>query len=1388
MRKSSLLLIILIPLVFFLVLSAANEIQDKTSGDFNNGTYNFTFYNSSGFIQLNSSRLNGTYTSQVFDIGSMTQWDNISFGDGISNEWFNSSWTNRKIIVIDNTFNTENLTDYQINITFPYDFEMQGNFSDLRFTDTDGTTELGFWVQNYTENISASVWINVPSISNTSLKMIYVYYGNPSAGSASNGSATFDFFEDFDNILDTTNKWSLTGGSYTLSNNRLNYTYDGSATDYLRSVSNFSRPFVWEVDFYPTMGYGLGWIGAYHGTLDFGTFRTGNYADEHTFQPYGGGGNSYLGHCDDGGCYHGQYVNPLPVGNGVYYQIKFNIRSLLAGPIGTFDSFAISIAGGGATKIDYGLNTTATGGDDPLHIGFAARTGTAGDNFEFDNMRVRKYTLIEPRTYIMELKFQVRTDEDNMGWGNFTGPDGSNNTFYDNPYNVLLNISDNPYFQYMVLFKTNNIAYTPNIYNVTIGYTILDLEYPSVTLDKPDNAFNTSSKNILFNFTATDDYPGNLNCSIYFNGILNATNSTVSNGSIVSFNISGISGGLKYWNVSCTDVSLKQNWSETRSFYIDTSPPIITNIVYFPNLSDDVDPYANITFNATIIDNWIGVSKVILQYNNNTGWTNITMSNTSATNYNVTLALISAETNYTFNIWANDTFGNSNHSVNQTFESAWDCTWQVTSDLGAIAGWDENKQIGNITLNNTGDVQYFDNNCSLSFKLTHNLDIGRIYFNDWGDNQWFNYYNTESISAKSNLTIPINSTFSGNVIKQESLIITTDEFRIRSNRRYRNTTGTIISNQNGPYLNQRITNSPTSIYLTPGNFTLQGYLQNVMGSSTINENNTAYNVSLYWTLPSGLTNLTGNLTLNFTNITDNSLHYNNLYVDFLELESMTSGIKQFYLKSYGYNLTGDLIADAGNQTILINQVNITFLCYNASDSIYVTDCGTLDGDYVEPTTASPTSTSGGGGGGGGGKTEYVKSSADFQLVRGEQNEVKIPFKNKDENISLKDLEFSVSGKIAKYTEVFPKTLFELKPGKEITLLLKITSPTYIEIGRQELAINIMGKKADKEYLETKEIVLEIHELSQQKSQELLEKSKQLIEQLNQANLSYFYLEDLLNESQQATSVFDYEKIRDNYQLIEEQATSALKSKEIIEELEGLIAIAEEKGIDTSNSLRLLKLAKLSLERKEFLQAYKRAKDAQVTYALEVKGEFGKISYYVKENKKEIALGALFLFLFSFGTYKVSKLQILKRKIKQLKQEEKIINELMRAIQIECFREKKISMDEYETAMSQYQKKLSEVIEELIELENKRAHELKFRSKETRMKVEREKIIELIKELQSDYLQKGKIETKSYELKLESYDKRLSEIDEKIAMLEAKKALKRGLGLFKKAKVPKEERL
>jgi parallel beta-helix repeat protein len=119
--------------------------------------------------------------------------------------WYDMNWPYRKPITITSTGTA--LANYQVSVSVAYETEMQADFDDLRFAADDGNTLIDYWLESKIDSVSASVWVEAPTILASGGTTIYMYYGNPLATSASNGEATFMFFDDFnDNSIDT-NKW-----------------------------------------------------------------------------------------------------------------------------------------------------------------------------------------------------------------------------------------------------------------------------------------------------------------------------------------------------------------------------------------------------------------------------------------------------------------------------------------------------------------------------------------------------------------------------------------------------------------------------------------------------------------------------------------------------------------------------------------------------------------------------------------------------------------------------------------------------------------------------------------------------------------------------------------------------------------------------------------------------------------------------------------------------------------------------------------------------------------------------------------------------------------------------------------------------------------------------
>ena len=121
---------------------------------------------------------------------------NLVLGD-----WYNQSWDYRQEINISNT--AGDLTNYQVRIDLNStnvgsNFNWSNNGSDIRFTNSTDD-ELYFWIESWSNTTNISIiWVNVTSLPNNQNTTIYMYYGNSEATSESNGTATFEFFDDFE--------------------------------------------------------------------------------------------------------------------------------------------------------------------------------------------------------------------------------------------------------------------------------------------------------------------------------------------------------------------------------------------------------------------------------------------------------------------------------------------------------------------------------------------------------------------------------------------------------------------------------------------------------------------------------------------------------------------------------------------------------------------------------------------------------------------------------------------------------------------------------------------------------------------------------------------------------------------------------------------------------------------------------------------------------------------------------------------------------------------------------------------------------------------------------------------------------------------------------------
>lgn len=105
-------------------------------------------------------------------------------------DWLDQGWRSRNRLIVTNP-NLVALSDYQKRIELPFLDGMRRKFQDLRFTEADGKTEIGYWLEEVVPEEKAVVWVKIPQLPPTGEATLYVYYGNRQADSRSSFDAVF---------------------------------------------------------------------------------------------------------------------------------------------------------------------------------------------------------------------------------------------------------------------------------------------------------------------------------------------------------------------------------------------------------------------------------------------------------------------------------------------------------------------------------------------------------------------------------------------------------------------------------------------------------------------------------------------------------------------------------------------------------------------------------------------------------------------------------------------------------------------------------------------------------------------------------------------------------------------------------------------------------------------------------------------------------------------------------------------------------------------------------------------------------------------------------------------------------------------------------------------
>lgn len=537
----------------------------------------------------------------------------------------------------------------------------------------------------------------------------------------------------------------------------------------------------------------------------------------------------------------------------------------------------------------------------------------------------------------------------------------------------------------------NNNINSSEFSTFTVGNHIA----PLITLTSPPVFFNSSLNSVGFVFTATDDNDLTINCSILINATSNATNTSIVSGQSTILNITGFKDADYNWSVACNDSTPNANISAQSVFTVDTAAPQFNSLVTFPSGDADLDPNSNITVLADITDNTTSVQAVVLQYKlsneSDDMYVNASMILWGSGLFNISFNATRSGT-YHLRLFANDSAGNKDISNIVPVAVALDRSWTVnpTTFPIAISSLALNVSVGNLTINNTGDVHLYFNITSSSNLTAYNVSENFTLLP--GELKHIRINDNSSTGVKI-------------IVLNVSVNDTSAEPRSQS------ATGTIVVAQGQPIL--------SSVFSTPVseniNATLGGAVEFVNLLQNLGEGN-ATNVSVSFTIPQNWTVTFGSLTTSLADFASGDSAQQTLRV-FLPA-TLQAGVFDVYVNVTGLNSSGSNLTDL-NLTFG-DRVRVTVSAQQSLGSSSSSGGGGGSGNSAPASAAA----SGGGGGGvsfkaAGGASNTIQTVEQIRVARGSGETVPLTITNLYQHAFMQNIHIKISGFLASYVVVSP---------------------------------------------------------------------------------------------------------------------------------------------------------------------------------------------------------------------------------------------------------------------------------------------------------------------------------------------------------------------------------
>jgi len=687
-----------------------------------------------------------------------------------------------------------------------------------------------------------------------------------------------------------------------------------------------------------------------------------------------------------------------------------------------------------------------------------------------------------------------------------------------------------------------------------------------------------------------------------------------------------------------------------------------------------------------------------------------------------------------------------------------DYTWlHQPPEFGTLSEvLDTNITLGDMNMQNTGDR-------FLDFVITSNwYNKNKIFYD--GTPETASGYRV-TIAADSNAVIPLIVTTKTEE-SSDGLTIIIDPSNGNAVPDSNTTTATIISNAGGPFMLIEVTDSNTNVWQGAP---VQEYIVKVTNKGNMDANN----AFITWAFPS-----------DWTTTSDGSVTGQDLEINQYTTSSSQSGPKS------------DATTGARTITISSGCCNDSNKTRTETISVTVNTSQAAQDDPAEEeeeTPAAPSSTGSAGstgGSGGGGATGFstaeqkqalFQTSQNYDIIRGAMDYFTILVENPFEDANITNVKFVVSGYLSKYIRLEPDAFDFLGVGEKLDVNVLIVAPKYFTSGTYNLSFDIEGEVRRGieriAFLENRRITLHVHEITKERAQEHLLAIGRIYDELDAEGFYVEKIKDRISLCRNLIELHQWSEVEGILEQTRGTRISAYKARSAFRDITGKIAHFKGLGIETPDTDRLLFLTELAMKRGDYEMALKRIDEAQLTFALETKGEFNAL-HFLLLNWHLFLTMLIGIAVFAFMSSKFIKKANTNRKIRKFMDEEALLLYLIKEIQKKCFIDSTVSMKDYLETVSEYEKKLAQTVSGMIEQRAILANVFNYSSPRKMLIQERERLNEMVKNAQMDYFEKGTTDSRIYQSNMHSFLKRLSVIEEKIVLQDVTREIRTKASLLR----------